>query len=234
MKLRRKADGHPETLSLDDLLAKAVSDEDMKRLPGRGKPVNLRGYASADPTTRVANKILGDNHVLPQPLQDRRDAEKTLAAAEALIADGTRRLEPLRTEIFDLGAALMRALQRCRVVKLTAETPLPSYLSRVPKAVVDETESSDIERCGAELGEKIAGYNRICTTTRSRSLRALAEANEYIIRLNKAAAFTPGVSEHLRLPELDLERLRISEQSYHPFRSKVTTDFGAKLPPVSV
>ena len=28
--------------------------------------------------------------------------------------------------------------------------------------------------------------------------------------------------------------LRISEQSYHPFRSKVTTDFGAKLPPVSV
>ena len=29
-------------------------------------------------------------------------------------------------------------------------------------------------------------------------------------------------------------RVRISEQSYHPFRSKVTTDFGAKLPPVSV
>ena len=28
--------------------------------------------------------------------------------------------------------------------------------------------------------------------------------------------------------------VRISEQSYHPFRSKVTTDFGAKLPPVSV
>ena len=31
-----------------------------------------------------------------------------------------------------------------------------------------------------------------------------------------------------------LSFMRISEQSYHPFRSKVTTDFGAKLPPVSV
>ena len=30
------------------------------------------------------------------------------------------------------------------------------------------------------------------------------------------------------------QKVRISEQSYHPFRSKVTTDFGAKLPPVSV
>ena len=28
--------------------------------------------------------------------------------------------------------------------------------------------------------------------------------------------------------------VRISEQSYHPFRSKVTTEFGAKLPAVSV
>ena len=31
-----------------------------------------------------------------------------------------------------------------------------------------------------------------------------------------------------------LPHLRISEQIYHSFRLKITTDFGSKLPPISV
>ena len=57
------------------------------------------------------------------------------------------------------------------------------------------------------------------------------EGGDIILMITDADARLEMRIQHL---EQSMELLRISEQSYHPFRSKVTTDFGAKLPPVSV
>jgi len=55
---RRRADGSLEHRTLDEILADAIAGEDVKKLPGRGKPLDLEGYATDDPTQRVANKLL--------------------------------------------------------------------------------------------------------------------------------------------------------------------------------
>lgn len=75
-KFRRRPDGSPETRSLDDLLAQAAQDDVVQKLPGKGRPLDLHGYRHADAQTRVANKLLQDHHVIPQPLQDRREVEQ--------------------------------------------------------------------------------------------------------------------------------------------------------------
>lgn len=71
-KLRRRADGKPETRSLDDLLAETAQDDVVQRLPGKGRPLDRHGYRHADPETRMANKLLADHDVIPPQLQDRR------------------------------------------------------------------------------------------------------------------------------------------------------------------
>ena len=96
---RRRSDGKPGMRSLDDLLAEASRDDVVQRLPGKGKPIDLGGYLYADAESRVANKLLADHHVIPQPLQDRREAGKLAQQADidtASAVHNRRRLIPRR------------------------------------------------------------------------------------------------------------------------------------------
>ena len=75
--------------------------------------------------------------------------------------------------------------------------------------------------------------NRLIREIHQLCCRADAEVTK--IPGNFAARRTESAGHDQETPRSYLPRqMRISEQSYHPFRSKVTTDFGAKLPPVSV
>lgn len=105
---RRRPDGTLETRSLDDMLAEAAQDDVVQRLPGKGQPLDLHGYRHADPETRVANRLLRDNKVLPQPLQDRRDAETleqraidTSQAAQQELAPLLERIDNARARLCD-------------------------------------------------------------------------------------------------------------------------------------
>ena len=74
-KLRRRADGKPEFRSLDELLAEAAQDDVVQRLPGKGRPIELGGYMHADAGTRVTNKLLADNDVIPQVARSARSGD---------------------------------------------------------------------------------------------------------------------------------------------------------------
>ena len=114
-KLRRRPDGKPEFRSLDQLLAEAAQDDVVQRLPGKGRPIDLGDYLHADPESRVANKLLADHNVIPQPLQDRREAEKLAELAEIDAA----------AALADLGA------RRCRVAELQEQLLLAATGSSI-------------------------------------------------------------------------------------------------------
>ena len=57
-KLRRGADGKPEYRSIDQLLAEAAPDDVVQRLPGKGRPIDLRGYMHAEADAATARQDL--------------------------------------------------------------------------------------------------------------------------------------------------------------------------------
>ena len=103
----RKPDGTPELRSIDDMLRAAVTDEIYETLPGKGKPLNLDAYFASGKAYRMANKILKDNQVLPQHLQDRKDAETHRQTAEQMLAAETEALARAHDKIGDAARSLM-------------------------------------------------------------------------------------------------------------------------------
>ncbi|MEE3338675.1 MAG: DnaJ family domain-containing protein, partial [Candidatus Latescibacterota bacterium] len=75
-----------------------------RHLPDKGQPLDLRGYFHADPEQRVAGRLIRDNDILPQPLQDRRDAEIHREQVSALIEKTRLELSVRRFNIEQLGA----------------------------------------------------------------------------------------------------------------------------------
>jgi len=104
---RRNPDGSPAIRSVDDLLAEAVKPESIEHLSGKGRPLNLAGYFHADPEQRVASRLMRDNNVLPQPLQDRRDAEVSRLRIEEALDKAQQELAALEREIHQLSACLL-------------------------------------------------------------------------------------------------------------------------------
>ncbi len=80
--MNRKPDGRPEYRSPDERLKNTISEEDWARLPGKGKRLDLREYFQSGEEHRLANKILRDNQILPQHLQDRKEIERIQDIAE--------------------------------------------------------------------------------------------------------------------------------------------------------
>ena len=99
MSPRRQPDGRPEWRSVDELLAQAIADEDFAALPGKGQPLDLSAYFASGPEHRIAGKLLKDNAVLPQTLQDRRDAEQLHTQASQTLATQKEYLSALKTKI---------------------------------------------------------------------------------------------------------------------------------------
>ena len=105
-RLRRNPDGTPTTTNLNDILTEAASADAIRHLPGKGQPLDLHGYFHADPEQRVAGRLIRDNDILPQPLQDRRDAEIHREQVSALIEKTRLELSVRRFNIEQLGACL--------------------------------------------------------------------------------------------------------------------------------
>ena len=98
MSPRRQPDGRPEWRSVDEMLAQAIAGEDFATLPGKGQPLDLSAYFASGPEHRIAGKLLKDNAILPQTLQDRRDAEQLCIQASQTLATQKEYLSTLKTK----------------------------------------------------------------------------------------------------------------------------------------
>ena len=83
--LRRQAKGKIEFRSVDEMLEEDLKEDNLAVLPDWGKPLDLKKYFASGPEHRVAHKLLIDNQVLPQSLQERKEAEQLTLAARAYI-----------------------------------------------------------------------------------------------------------------------------------------------------
>lgn len=108
MSPRRQPDGRPEWRSVDEMLAQAIAGEDFATLPGKGQPLDLSAYFASGPEHRIAGKLLKDNAVLPQTLQDRRDAEQLCIQASQTLATQKEYLSALKDKICAQAPALCR------------------------------------------------------------------------------------------------------------------------------
>ena len=153
---RRTLDGRPETRSVDDMLKQAVEGEDLTQLPGYGKPIDLKGYTTSDPETRVASKLLGDNNVLPQPLQDRVDAENLRREADDYLKGEVDHLQRMRQRIEPAATAFTAPFpDRQAVLDLIEMESWPSYLPEPSGAELPRRQT--FKQTGRALLEQISG-----------------------------------------------------------------------------
>ncbi len=157
-KSRRRADGKPEYRSIDQLLAEAAQDDVVQRLPGKGRPIDLSGYMHADAQSRVANKLLADNNVIPQQLQDRREAEMLLQQAEADAATARQDLLPRRCQV----EQLQRQLRACWPPSVAPDevfspVDVPVWLTHT---VAKPDDDGDWQELTAQLATSSAAHNR--------------------------------------------------------------------------
>lgn len=194
-RFRRRADGKIETRSLDDLLAEAAQDDVVQRLPGKGRPLELSGYLHADPQTRVANKLLQDHHVIPQPLQDRRQAELLQQQAEADTVAALEDLGPRRHLLEDLRHQLWLSWpSSLSPEQIFAPAPVPAWLETPP---TDPGAVPGRHTAAEELVTLTLTYNRRRATARRKIAASLEQAAEVIRRLNQQVSLSrtlaPGV-----------------------------------------
>ncbi len=107
----RKADGHPEPRSVDEVLRDAAARGEFDNLPGKGRPIDLGDYFSSDPENRVADRLLRDNRILPDHLQGRKEAENLEEAAQILLDREGKALQVMQEEIRRLSIPLVTCFQ---------------------------------------------------------------------------------------------------------------------------
>ncbi len=189
---RRTPDGRPETRRLDDMLQQAVEGEDLTKLPGYGKPVDLKGYSTSDPETRVASKLLGDNNVLPQPLQDRVDAENLRQEADEYLKGEVEHLREMKHGIEPAAAAFTAPFpDRQAILDLLGTESWPSYLPEPSGAELQRRQT--FKQMGKVLLEQVSGYNRRFEVVVSQYLGCLQRYNDCVERVSKQISLAPGL-----------------------------------------
>ena len=167
----------------------------MQRLPGKGSPLDLSGYLHADPETRVANKLLRDHHVIPQPLQYRREAEGLQQQAVADAAAALDDLGPLRQRLEDLRNRLCLSWpSSVSAEQIFAPAGVPAWLATPPTATIaDRGWQTIIE----ELVMLTLNVNRHRATALRKIAASLEQAAEITHRLNQQVSLSrtlaPGV-----------------------------------------
>lgn len=196
--MRRTPEGQPEFRSLDDMLKHALEQEDLSQLPGYGKPIDLTGYNTSNPETRVTDKLLNDNEVLPQPLQERREAEKLRQDADeyldrqlVVLVESTRRIEPVAD------ALIAPFPDRRTVLELLGLGDWPSYLPEPRGAELPRRQT--FRRSGAVLLELVSRHNRHIEAIVSQYLQRLRRFNDCVGRLNTQVSLSPQLPQ---LPNL--------------------------------
>jgi len=132
-------DGRPEMRSPDQMLRDAA-ESITNDLPTKSRTLDLDSYFRSGETDRVANRLLKDNGVLPQHLQDRKDAEALRVQAEETLETAKEKLYDLRETISEEVARLhgyLEAENLDLLPKLPDLNPNPLTMShREAKAVV--------------------------------------------------------------------------------------------------
>lgn len=203
----RTPDGRPERRTPDEMLRDAVSGEDYEHLPGKGKPLDLDNYFSSGEEHRMANKILKDNQVLPQHLQDRKDAESHTQTAADLLRQEENALQDILQEIREAARSVIPCFssrQDCQQ-RLNLET-WPDFF---PDSVGEPIENlRRFLENGERLSQRLAQYNARVKTLIHRYLNHLAKAQESIKSYQKQTLFSRG----LQLASSALREINLSER----------------------
>ena len=174
------------------MLRDAVTEDKIRHLPGWGKPIDLGDYFSTSEEYRQAMKILKDNRVLPQELQDLKQAEAALHRADMLRAEELESLKTMRWEI-DAAAGCVVGVFASRddaaaALGLSAWPeyfPDPSVISRAgPARIHHET---------AALGVRVKRYNARVNRLIHRYLDLLREARAATERYRNQSMVTRGL-----------------------------------------
>ncbi len=199
---RRNPDGSRAIRSVDDLLAEAVAPEAIQHLPGKGQPLDLQGYFHADPEQRVASRLMRDNNILPQPLQDRREAE----------ISRDRMVATLKSTVLDLNERARRIHQwgACLSILLAAEAEwsqmnLPDYMLHPmmhPRASALETNPRDVV---AELVTCVQAYRSCRRRARQRLLEISTQARDKARGLNEHVMLNRHLPASLQIGDVDVK-----------------------------
>lgn len=224
----RRPDGKPETRTPDEMLADAVADEDLSVLPGAGKPVDLEGYFASGAEHRMANRILRDNQVLPQPLQERRDAENFQAEAEAYLEQQQQQLDALFAQLEPATTALCAPFTlRQELLDILEWSEWPSYFSEPVAAPLPRLRIWLQQ--AQNLSEHIATYNRRIEISIAHYLDLLNKANACIERLNKQVLFSRQLTPGLQLRPLKTEEFEATARERCPRLALLPVDLRQRL-----
>ncbi len=224
----RRPDGKSETRTPDEMLAAAIADEDIIILPGAGKPIDLEGYFASGAEHRMANRILRDNQILPQPLQERRDAENFQAEAETYLEQQKQQLRALYEQLGPATTALSAPFpSRAELLETLGWTEWPAYFSE-PAATPLPRLRSWLEQVQT-LGENIATYNRRKEICVAHYVGLLDKANACIDRLNKQVLFSRHLTPSLQLRPLKSEELAATARNNWQCLEPLPTDLRQRL-----
>lgn len=188
----RTPDGRPELRGVDDILRDAIARGDFDHLPGKGRPLDLDDYFADNPEHRIVNKLLKDNNVLPQPLQDRKEAEALLQAARRLFAREAQALWGVQEEVRRASAPL----SACFPDRQTAAGcfGLEAWpLCFAEPAPAPRPDLRRVVRQAEHLRSLAAQYNRRVEGFIGRYADLLEQANRCIRRHNDRLALTGGL-----------------------------------------
>ncbi|MXY82201.1 MAG: DUF1992 domain-containing protein [Gemmatimonadetes bacterium] len=228
MSPRRQPDGRPEWRSVDELLAQAIASEDFATLPGKGQPLDLSAYFASGPEHRIAGKLLKDNAVLPQTLQDRRAAEQLRTQASQTLATQKEYLATLKTKICAQAPALCRFFpDRPTALDALGLPTWPEYFSEPEGALLPARRTLlDDARRLAELG---AAYNRRIEVAIAEYLDSLRQANACVERLNQQVAFSRHLPAGLQLKTSDLTKAEAQVRTALPPLTPLPADLVQRL-----
>ena len=228
MSPRRQPDGRPEWRSVDEMLAQAIASEDFATLPGKGQPLDLSAYFASGPEHRIAGKLLKDNAVLPQTLQDRRDAEQLRTQASQTLATQKEYLATLKTKICAQAPALCRFFpDRPTALDALGLPTWPEYFSEPEGALLParRTLLDDARR----LAELVAAYNRRIEVAIAEYLDSLRQANACVERLNQQVAFSRHLPAGLQLKTTDLAEAEAQVRTALPPLTPLPADLVQRL-----
>lgn len=224
----RRPDGKPETRTPDELLADAVASEDLTNLPGAGKPVDLEGYFASGAEHRIANRILRDNQVLPQPLQERRDAENLQAEAEAYLDQQRPQLHAFYEKIQSATAVLCAPFPSRAVLLQVLDFPeWPDYFSE-PIATPLPSLRGWLQQTQV-LDKDVASYNRRIEISTAHYMDLLNKANSCIDRLNKQVLFSRHLTPDLQLRPIKTEEREAAIRDESPRIKLLPADLNQRL-----
>lgn len=225
---RRQADGKIEFRSVDELLEKALKETDFAVLPDRGKPLDLKKYFASGPEYRIAHKLLKDNQVLPQSLQERKEAEQFTLAAGTYIDRERDNLAVLYSTIPQTAARVTKVFPDCRsLLDILSMDTLPAYLPE--PAAAPPPSPQQLLRDALHLEQEIAAYNRHLEIVISHYIHLLEQANNRISRLYTQVACCRDLSPHLQLKPHDIETEKKDFHNTHPPLPPLPTDFPERL-----